>query len=95
MMINSYAEENCKVKKNKPAKRQLILATWKPVQHSEILIYLAIMTVRGLQSKPEVRDYWFRLNFYHTTSFVKTMPRERFDAIHHTMLHVPDVNEKR
>ena len=62
-MINSYAEEKWKVKK--PVKRQLVFATWKLVQNSGILRYLAIVAGMALQPKPKVRDYWSRLDFYH------------------------------
>ena len=89
-MINSYAEEKWKV--NKPAKRQLVFATWKLVQNSGILRYLATVAGMALQPKPKVRDYWSRLDIYHLCCFVKAMPREWFDA---TVLHVSDVNEKK
>ena len=36
-MINSYAEEKWKV--NKPAKRQLVFATWKLVQNWDFEIF--------------------------------------------------------
>ena len=63
-----------------PAKSRSILATWKPVQHSEFLRYFAITTVVGLQPKPKIRDY---------------LQRERFEAIHQTVLHVSNVYAKK
>ena len=49
----------------------------------------------GLQVKPQIRDYWSKMDFYNTSWFGKTMAIERFEVIHHTMLYVLDINEKK
>ena len=50
----------------------------------------------GLQVKPQIlKDYWSKMDFYNTPWFEKTMAIERFEVIHHTMLHVSDINEKK
>ena len=92
-IINSYAKQKNRL--NNPPRRRSIAATWKQIIDSELLRYLAIMIAMGLQPKPSIRDYWSKVSFYHTPWFAKTMPRERFEAIHHSMLHVSDVDEKK
>ena len=50
----------------------------------------------GLQAKPQIlKDYWSKMDFYNTPWFEKIMAIERFEVIHHTMLHVSDINEKK
>ena len=48
----------------------------------------------GLQPRPEICDYWSTKDAYHTPWFSKVMARDRFEATHHTMLHVSDNDKK-
>ena len=57
--------------------------------------YIAITIVMGLQLRLEIRDYWSTKDIHHTPWFSKVMTSDRFETIHHTMLHVSDNNEKK
>lgn len=68
---------------------------WKPITRYELLKYFGICIAMGIDKRPTVKDYWSTNDFYQTPWYGKTMPRERFEAIHHTMLHCGEVDEKK
>ena len=92
-MINSFAKIKCQL--NKPACKHSIYPKWKPVTKAEILRYIAITIVMGLQSRPETRDCWSAKDIYHTPGFSKVMTRDWFEAIYTTILFLTMTRKKR
>ena len=92
-IINSFAKIKCQLNTN--ARKHSVYTKWKPLTKAEILCYIAIMIVMGLQPRPEIRDYWSTKDIYHTPWFSKVMTRDEFEAIHHTMVHLSDNDKKK
>ena len=91
-MINGFAKMKCQL--NTPGRKHLVYTKWKPVTKAEIL-HIATAIVMGLQPRPEIHDYWSTKDIYQTPWFSKVMTRDRFAAIHHTMLHVYEKDQKK
>ena len=66
-MINSFAKIKCQL--NTAARKHSVYSKWKPVIKAEILRYIAIAIVMGLQPRPEIRDYWSIKDIYHALVF--------------------------
>ena len=91
-MISSFAKIKCQL--NAPACKRSVYAKWKPVTEAEILHYIAITIVMGLQPRPEIHDYWSTKDIDYTPWFSKVITKYRFETIH-TMLDVSDNGEKK
>jgi hypothetical protein len=45
----------------------------------------------GLNKRPLVKDYWSTFPSYHSPWFNQIFPRDRFEAIYHTMMHASEI----
>ncbi len=89
-MINTFAAH--KMMMNNPPRRRSVYKTWKPVTDSEMLKFFAVLIAMGLNHRPSIKDYWSLFPVNHSPWFGQMFPRDRFEAIYHTMLHASDVD---
>ena len=66
-----------------------ILDLWKDVTKDDIWIYIAIMILMGITSKPQIHMYWSTDSILSTPIFSRLMRRDRFEQIR-TMIHFTD-----
>lgn len=85
--INEFALLKSKV--NNPSKRRSVYANWKPLSREELIRFIVVIIVIGMDNRPRIRDY-FTQNpaHWYTPWFSQIFPsRDRFLSIYHTMLH--------
>ena len=89
-MINEFGEYKKLI--NNPPKRRSVYNTWKPIDRHELLKFLAVLIAMGLNKKTSIKDYWTTFPPQYNPWYHKMFPRERFEAIYHTMLHASDID---
>ena len=85
-MINEFAVS--KIQQNNPPKRRSLYSRWKPINHYELIKFLAVCIAMGLDRKPSIKDYWSLERAFYSPFYHDLFPRDRFESIMHTMLHV-------
>lgn len=84
--INKYAKH--KVMINTPATKRSVYGNWTDVTRPELLVYFAVLISIGIKGPPEYRNLWaLSPKYNYTPWYHEAMARERFEAIHFTMLH--------
>ena len=86
--VNEFA--NQKVQMNTPARKYSVYSSWEPITDSEIYKFLAVLIQMGLDSKPQIRDYWDTSDKGYSKWYSQMFDRNRFQSIFHTMLHCSD-----
>ena len=86
--VNEFA--NRKVQMNTPARKYSVYSSWEPITDSEIYKFLAVLIQMGLDSKPQIRDYWDTSDKGYSKWYSQMFDRNRFQSIFHTMLHCSD-----
>lgn len=89
-MINEFAEYKKRI--NNPPRRRSVYNTWKPIDRHELLKFLAVLVAMGLNKKPSIKDYWSTFAPQYNPWYHEMFPRDRFEAIYHTMLHASDID---
>ena len=70
-----------------------LLDLWKEVNADDIWIYIGILILMGIVSKPEIHMYWSTDSIISTPIFSRLMRRDRFEQIR-SMIHFTDpINE--
>ncbi|CAG4993144.1 unnamed protein product [Parnassius apollo] len=75
---NLYAE---KFLTNPDSKRKSRFRSWKPINREEMLKFLGVALVMGLNKVPHVNDYWSKNIMYRNEYIIKVISRDRFTAI--------------
>ena len=88
--INEYAKLKCHV--NTPSRKRSMYGNWQDVTLTEVYRYLAVLIVMGMDDRPRFKDYWSTKEYLKCDWFRDMFSRERFEAIHHTMLHCSEVD---
>ena len=79
--INDYARR--KKQQNTPTQRYSTYNNWTDVTEKELLKFLAVTTVIGMDKKPSLRDYWSSgkdFPAFHTPWFNSMFDRRRFEV---------------
>ena len=84
--INEYAVQ--KTATSLPARRRSVIYQWRPVTINEMKKFLAVLIAMGITKRPTIKDYWTINPVEECSWYSQMFPRERFEAIYHTMLHV-------
>ena len=94
-LINDYAQKQTQM--NTPARRRSVFANMKPVNNVDILKLMSVLIAMGLNKRPSIKDYWSKFPADYSPWYHKMFPRDRFEAIYHTMLHVSEIvrNQRR
>ncbi|KAH9367208.1 hypothetical protein HPB48_003227 [Haemaphysalis longicornis] len=56
-------------------------STWKPVDHDEIMVFLALIIWQSIVGKPQAEMYWSTKQVFETPVLSKAMSRNRFNAM--------------
>ena len=83
--INDYAKLKCQL--NNPPRKRSVYKDWRDVTLTEMYRYLSILVAMGMDNKPRFRDYWSTKPHMKCEWFNDMLVRDRFEAIHYTMLH--------
>ena len=83
--INDYAKQKCQL--NNPPRKQSVYKEWRDVTLTEMYRYLSVLIAMGMDNKPRFRDYWSTKPHMKCEWFNDMLVRDRFEAIHFTMLH--------
>ncbi|PZC85109.1 hypothetical protein B5X24_HaOG202873 [Helicoverpa armigera] len=75
---NLYAE---KFLSNPGLKKKSRFRYWKPINRDELLKFLGVALVMGLNKVPHINDYWSQNIMYRNEYIIKVMSRDRFTAI--------------
>lgn len=88
--VNDYAK--LKSQRNNPPRRRSVYADWVQTDREEMLRFMAVLIVIGMNKRPRVRDYFRKTPAYWYTPWMYQIfpSRDRFLALYHTMLHTGD-----
>nr|XP_039263556.1 piggyBac transposable element-derived protein 4-like [Styela clava] len=87
---NKYANEKIQATPLSPKSR---LHDWKNVTVPEMYLVIGLLLNTGIVKMPCLSDYWSTRPELHMEYFPKAIPRSRFQAIFHTMLHCCEIEE--
>lgn len=75
---NLYAE---KILTKPGLKKKSRFRYWEPINREELLKFLGVALVMGLNKVPHINDYWSKNIMYRNEYITKVMSRDRFTAI--------------
>ena len=87
--INDYGRMKCMI--NNPPKKRSVYRTWTEISMAELYRYLSVLIVMGMNNRPRFRDFFSKKPHLRSEWFNDMFTRDRFEAIHYTMLHCSEV----
>ena len=92
-LINEFATYI--IQQNNLRRRRSKYSKWYPITRYELLRLFAVLIAMGIERRPNLCDYWSINSFNYTPWNHELFPRDRFEMLYSTMLHVNSIGDEK